>query len=154
VLKVKEYFLFDPFGDCLNPQLQGYRLRGGKYHPVRAVGGRLPSRVLGLHLEADGEDLRLYDPQAQRWLPTEQEHAAQVQVRLHQQEDRAEQERVRAEQERVRAEQERVRAEQEHMRAEQEHMRAEQERLRAEQEQLRADRLAARLRELGVDPDA
>lgn len=38
-------------------------------------------------------------------------------------------------------------------RAEQEHMRAEQERQRAEQERQRADRLAARLRELGIDPD-
>lgn len=44
-------------------------------------------------------------------------------------------------------------AEQEHQRAEQERSRAEQERSRAEQERLRADRLAARLRELGIDPE-
>ncbi|MBD2413638.1 Uma2 family endonuclease [Nostoc calcicola FACHB-3891] len=59
-----------------------------------------------------------------------------------------------AEQERQRAEQERQRAEQERQRAEQERQRAEQERQRAEQERQRADILAARLRELGVDPDA
>lgn len=46
------------------------------------------------------------------------------------------------------------RAEQERQRAEQEHQRAEQERQRAEQEHQRAERLAARLRALGVDPDA
>lgn len=53
---------------------------------------------------------------------------------------------------RERAEQERQRAEQERQRAEQERQRAEQERLRAEQERQRADALAAKLRELGIDP--
>jgi Uma2 family endonuclease len=51
------------------------------------------------------------------------------------------------------AEQERQRAEQEHQRAEQERQRAEQEHQRAEQERQRAEVLAAKLRELGVDPD-
>jgi Uma2 family endonuclease len=59
----------------------------------------------------------------------------------------------RAEQERERAEQERERAEQERERAEQERERAEQERERAEQETRRAEQLAAKLRELGIDPD-
>lgn len=45
------------------------------------------------------------------------------------------------------------RAEQERERAEQAEQRAEQERERAEQERERAARLAARLRELGIDPD-
>ena len=44
-------------------------------------------------------------------------------------------------------------AEQERQRAEQERQRAEQERQRAEQERQRAETLAAKLRELGVDPD-
>lgn len=30
VLKVKEYFLFDPFEDYLSPSMQGYRLRSGE----------------------------------------------------------------------------------------------------------------------------
>jgi Uma2 family endonuclease len=42
---------------------------------------------------------------------------------------------------------------QEKQRAEQEKQRAEQEKQRAEQEKQRADRLAARLRELGIDPE-
>ncbi|MBW4685343.1 MAG: Uma2 family endonuclease [Komarekiella atlantica HA4396-MV6] len=45
-------------------------------------------------------------------------------------------------------------AEQERQRAEQERQRAEQERQRAEQERQRADILAAKLRELNIDPDA
>ena len=45
------------------------------------------------------------------------------------------------------------RAEQEHQRAEQEHQRAEQEHQRAEQERHRADRLAALLRQAGIDPE-
>ncbi|MGE3536867.1 MAG: Uma2 family endonuclease [Candidatus Tectimicrobiota bacterium] len=45
------------------------------------------------------------------------------------------------------------RAEQEHQRAEQEHQRAEQEHQRAEQEHQRAERLAALLRQAGIDPE-
>jgi Uma2 family endonuclease len=80
ILKVPEYFLFDPLGDYLQPPLQGYRLRGGRYGRIRAVQGRLPSRVLGLHLEADGQHLRLYDPATKRWLPTPEERLAQAEA--------------------------------------------------------------------------
>ncbi len=95
-LKVKEYFLFDPFGDYLKPdRLRGYRLRKGEYEPIALVDGRMPSKELGLHLERAGDDLRLYDPLKNAWLLTPDE--------------RAERERQRAEHERQRAE----RAEQE-----------------------------------------
>jgi Uma2 family endonuclease len=43
VLKVKEYFLFDPFAEYLDPPLQGYRLRAGRYGRIRPTKGRLPS---------------------------------------------------------------------------------------------------------------
>jgi Uma2 family endonuclease len=69
LLRVSEYFLFDPFEEYLHPPLQGYRLTKGAYRPIRPLKGRLPSKVLGLHLEADGELLRLYDPAAGRRLP-------------------------------------------------------------------------------------
>jgi Uma2 family endonuclease len=72
-LKVREYFLFDPRGDYLEPRLGGYRLRGGVYQTIRPRQGRLPSQVTGLHLEADGDMLRLWNPQTQAWLPTPQE---------------------------------------------------------------------------------
>src|SRR3954454_12509732 len=53
VLKVPEYFLFDPYQEYLKPSLQGYRLVEGQYVPVEPVEGRLPSAVLGLDLERD-----------------------------------------------------------------------------------------------------
>jgi Uma2 family endonuclease len=74
-LKVREYFLFDPRGDYLKPTLQGYRLSRGDYVPIAPVANRLPSNVLGLHLERSGTDLRYFDPEAGEWLPTLQEQA-------------------------------------------------------------------------------
>jgi len=78
VLKVKEYFLFDPRAEYLDPPLQGYRLRAGKYLPIKAVDGRLPSRVVGLHLDRDGSDVRLWNPQTGQWLPTPDEARQQA----------------------------------------------------------------------------
>src|SRR5262245_6249463 len=83
-LKVREYFLFDPYGDFLTPRLQGYRLRAGQYRAIRAVGGRLPSRELGLHLEVAGDDLRLFNPATNAWLPTPAEVIQQMQANLQQ----------------------------------------------------------------------
>jgi Uma2 family endonuclease len=77
-LRVQEYFLFDPSGDYLDPPLRGYRLRGGDYAAIRAVNGRLPSKVLGLHLERDNRKLRLYNPLAARWLLTPAEQVVQA----------------------------------------------------------------------------
>ncbi len=81
-LRVPEYFLFDPLGDYMRPQLQGYRLFRGRYRPVAAIENRLPSKVLGLHLEADGRDLRLYEPASKQWLLTPQERAAQAEAEV------------------------------------------------------------------------
>lgn len=82
VLKVREYFLFDPNGDYLVPRLQGNRLRGGAYQTIRPVEGRLPSQVLGLHLEGVGNLLRLWCPQRQAWLLTPPEARALLQHQL------------------------------------------------------------------------
>jgi Uma2 family endonuclease len=76
-LQVDEYFLFDPQGDYLNPPLQGYRLQQERYVPIERVAGRLPSEVLGLHLEQHETDLRLFHPQIGQWLPTPEEKIAQ-----------------------------------------------------------------------------
>jgi Uma2 family endonuclease len=73
VLQVREYFLFDPYGECLKPPLKGFRLVEGHYEPIEAVEGRLPSEVTGLHLEADARDLRLFDPTTRRRLTTARE---------------------------------------------------------------------------------
>jgi Uma2 family endonuclease len=128
VLKVREYFLFDPFGDYLDPPLQGYRLRGGKYVRIRPRQGRLASQVLGLHLERDGERLRLWGPTTQQWLPTPREAKEQAEQRAEQAEGRAEQQSRRAEQAEKRAEQQAQRADQ---------AEAEIERLRRQLEQFR-----------------
>ncbi len=98
VLRVAEYFLFDPLQDYLRPSMQGFRLVEGRYEPIEAVDGRLPSEVLGLHLERAGSELRLLDPATGRWLLTPEE--------------RAEAERTRAEAERAQALAERTRADQ------------------------------------------
>lgn len=82
VLRVNEYFLFDPRGEYLDPPLLGYRLRGGGYHPIQPVEGRLPSEVTGLHLEADGNELRLWEPTTRRWVPTRQDLLEDAQRRL------------------------------------------------------------------------
>jgi Uma2 family endonuclease len=135
ILKVREYFQFDPTQDYLKPPLQGFRLEAGNYLRIEPVDDRLPSEVLGLHLERDGRELRLYDPARGVRLLNPREHRDVV-VR------EAAAERTRAEVERVRAEAERTRAEAERNRAEDETRRrrlaeAEVARLRAEVEELR-----------------
>jgi Uma2 family endonuclease len=105
VLRVTEYYLFDPFEEYLKPSMQGYRLIDGQYVAIAWEGGRLPSDLLGLHLERDGSVLRLYDPATRRRLLTPQERVAEAaQAR-----QRAEEGRQRAEEERQRAEEERQR---------------------------------------------
>jgi Uma2 family endonuclease len=54
IMKVREYFLFDPREDYLDPPMQGYRLQGGEYRPIEPLDDRLPSEVLGLHLVRQG----------------------------------------------------------------------------------------------------
>lgn len=131
-LRVREYFLFDPRGEYLDPSLQGYRLKGGDYLPIEMVDGRLPSEVLGLQLERGGENLRFYDPTNDCWLPTPDEREEALEAER----DRERNERAMAEAERARAESERVRAEAERARAE-----------------IERDRLAAELGQSGAELD-
>ncbi len=75
-LGVEEYFLFDPYGDYLEPQLQGYRLESGWYIPMSSQpDGSLVSRTVGLLLRTEGERLRLVDPQTGKPLPWGEEEA-------------------------------------------------------------------------------
>jgi Uma2 family endonuclease len=94
-LRVREYFLFDPLGDYLDPQLQGYRLHEGAYRPIRRREGRLPSQVLKLHLEEQDEVLRLWNPATGEWVPTPSERIAEAE---------AERDEVASENERLRQE--------------------------------------------------
>ena len=79
ILQVREYFLFDPIGETLAPPLQGLRLVDGTYQPIEPMEGRLPSAVLGLHLEADGDILRLWNPLTGDWLPIPPESSQLIQ---------------------------------------------------------------------------
>jgi Uma2 family endonuclease len=109
VLKVNEYFLFDPRAQYLKPPLKGYRLHRGVYEPIEAEAGRLPSKELGLHLERHEQELRLWNPATELWLPTPDEVIKQEMQARQQAEQRwkqAEQGRQQAE-----AEVERLRAE-------------------------------------------
>jgi Uma2 family endonuclease len=70
VWKVKEYFLFDPYEEYLDPPLQGYRLTRKEFKPIRRVKGRMPSKELGLTLERDGTELILRDAKTGKRLQT------------------------------------------------------------------------------------
>jgi len=59
-LGVREYFLFDPFCDTLQPALRGFRLKGGEYVPI--AGNTFYSEILGLELKAEKNQMRLYNP--------------------------------------------------------------------------------------------
>jgi Uma2 family endonuclease len=61
-LGVEEYFLHDPEGDYLSPQLQGFRLFNDRYTTIRPKpDGSLESRTTGLTLRVEGTNLRLID---------------------------------------------------------------------------------------------
>jgi Uma2 family endonuclease len=77
-VQVREYFLFDPRSEYLQPPLQGHRLVGGQYVPIQPVDGRLSSEELGLHLEVRGQELRFYNP------ATQQEELARLERELKQ----------------------------------------------------------------------
>ncbi|HLO47993.1 MAG TPA: Uma2 family endonuclease, partial [Kamptonema sp.] len=129
VFSTRNYFVFNPF----NPDsLQGWRLNGGAYYQEleRNEQGWLWCEMLGFWL---GTWSGTIQRETAVWLRFYDEsgnlillpeEAAQQQAELAQQQ------------------------------TEQERLRAEQQRLQAEQECLRADRLAAKLRELGIDPNA
>jgi len=79
-LGVREYFLFDPLRDYLQPPLQGFRLAGAYYLPLtpKSLGDddwELFSETLGLLLRTDGDTLRLFDPQTNHYLLTRGEEA-------------------------------------------------------------------------------
>lgn len=73
VLKVPEYFLFDPRREYLKTSLKGHRLIGQEYMPIDLSDGRLPSEQLALHLEPQGTNLRFWDPVRKEYLLTSDE---------------------------------------------------------------------------------
>jgi Uma2 family endonuclease len=150
ILQVPTYVTYDPY----EPGLQVRCLENGRYVLQDSdTNGRFWIPELDLFLGIwIGERLGQTTPWLRWW-------DAQGALLLWSSEQ-AEQERQRTEQERQRAEQEHQRAEQEHQRAEQEHQRAENAQQQtenaqqqAENERQRAELLAAKLQELGIDPN-
>ena len=81
VLKVKEYYIYDPLHQ-IQPHFVGFRLVDGVYQEIAFVNDRLPSEVLNLELgERDGT-LRMYDPTIEQWLVPSQERAEQAEAEL------------------------------------------------------------------------
>ena len=81
VLRIPEYFLFDPTGDYLRPRLQGFRLaEDGNYIVLQPVDGRVHSEQLNLDLVQEGQTLRLWDPARGEFLPTMAELAQRAEA--------------------------------------------------------------------------
>ena len=120
-LGVREYVLFDPLEEYLEPRLRLYRLNGEGFIPV--VGRPLLLSTINLELDIVDSILRLRSPLTKELIPIPEERAQLETERAESESERANRERKRAESERERAESERERAESERERAD----RAEQE---------------------------
>ncbi len=80
VLRVPEYFRFDPTGDYLKPRLQCHRLANGAYQTLTPVNGRIYSEQLGLELVMEGETFRFFDPDTNAFLLSPAELAQRVEA--------------------------------------------------------------------------
>ncbi|MFN8457261.1 MAG: Uma2 family endonuclease [Anaerolineae bacterium] len=79
LLGVREYFVFDPLGEYLSPQLYAYHLvPAGHYQPlVLSSAGTLFSQELGLTFKVDGPLLRVIEPKTGVLIPTLEEAVSQ-----------------------------------------------------------------------------
>lgn len=119
LMGVKEYFVYDPTCDYLDPPLQGFRMTGDSLRQIAAVDGVLRCETLQLGLRlVDGEleffDLRtgvlaVDEAEAEREAK-EVEREAKERERTAKEEERAAKERERAEKEKERMEKEKERA--------------------------------------------
>lgn len=132
LLGVQEYWLFDPKGEWVQNQLQGYRLETlvedgelvNRYRPIDDA----VSQPLSLRLQVEGTLIGFYRLDNGQKLLIPSELASQLRVSV-------------------------ARLEQAEQRVEQEQQARQQAEQRAEQERLRAEALAERLRTLGIDAD-
>lgn len=127
---VEEYYVYDPADNSLGI----WRRQGATLAPVSYLGGWTSPR-LGVRFVTSGPVLELFGPDGRPF------RSFVETGRL-------------AEREQARAKQEAALARQEAARADQEAARAAAAAAEARQAQARAERLAQRLRELGLDPDA
>ncbi|MBI3268580.1 MAG: Uma2 family endonuclease [Planctomycetes bacterium] len=107
VLRVREYYLYDPQLEHVTRRLKAYELRGRRYVERPVKGGRIESEELGLVLAATERGLRLIDPSTGAELP---DLAAADDARAREAAGRAEAEAGRAQAEAARAQAEAARA--------------------------------------------
>lgn len=99
-LGVKEYLLFDPRAEYLDPRFQVFRLENAEFVPVLAPeSSGYDSPQLGLSFRVVNGTLRVFDTASNRLLPTPAEQAQRADQEAH----RAEREAHRADQEARRA---------------------------------------------------
>jgi len=105
MLGVREYFLYDPLGEYLQPPLLGYRLQEGEYQRMPLGGeGELASQELGLELRVEDGRLRLVIPATGARMLTPAEAYAAHRAAAARRAAEAEVERLRAELARLRGE--------------------------------------------------
>ncbi|MEM9691354.1 MAG: Uma2 family endonuclease [Myxococcota bacterium] len=140
-MRIAHYVVFDPGHHLGDQTLRAFKLVGDRLEPVIVPAGtRVDVDSLGLQLgvwegvfeQQDGLWLRFYDPAAQLLLTGDE----------------------KADAERQKADAERQKADAERQKAGAERQKADAERQRADAERQRAEALAAKLRALGIDPDA
>jgi len=127
---VEEYYLYDPYKIVL----RGWTRHGNDLTEIAYMNGWISPR-LKIRFEITDTDLHIYRLDSRKFLSTLERY------KEYEEAEEAEQmsESLRGEAERRKAEEERLRAELSEQ--------------RAEAERQRADRLAAKLRELGIEPD-
>lgn len=134
---VEEYYIYDPAENALDCWIR----KDEKLSPVKNLSRHVSPRT-GISFDfSDSAGMRVIDPEGKPF-------ASYIELIA-----RHAEEQERAELERKRAEQHKRAAEAERTNAEAERANAEAERARAISEKTRADALAAKLRELGIDPD-
>jgi Uma2 family endonuclease len=143
---VEEYYIYDPD----DGSLEGWLRRPGRgLEEISEMAGFTSPR-LGIRFEPGGgpNNLVILRPDGQRFLTY-----LEVMDRLQFADNRAQAERQRADEQTQAAEAERQRADAERQRADEQSQVADAERQRADEQSQVAARLAARLRELGINPD-
>lgn len=150
---VQEYYLYDPF----DGEFSGWKRSedGQKLEPIANIEDWISPFLDTRFVLTDGE-LEMFLPDGRKvlnYVDLEYEYRAEL-LRAEKESRRADREERRAARESERAEKEAERAMKETERAEKEAERADAERRAKEDAEQKAERLAAKLRELGVNPEA
>ena len=77
LLGVREYFVFDPMSRYISPAFQGYRLKAGRYRPIRPAADRSLASELGFRLRRQKRLLRVLEGDASEPIPSFEEIAEQ-----------------------------------------------------------------------------